>query len=253
MDSTLTKDANDYRNGNGSFPEVSRLMEKLIAYPDTEYHASATDYPKMVPLRRWVKQSQHDSVHAFPGGNGLRHGVTQFPSDYVLVLMHDFDLLDLYLDAVERGYSKQQDVTSTSICAILEEGCVNTRRCFFSNRYMGLRDAKDQYGPNPGRKYAPFVRLSDAMLEATMEAVNPRVVFLLGAHVPASLGLKQLWRKEYITRVMVGGREVVVASLTHTSKRHLNIGRAQYNGKTGHEAELEIISAAMTMAQLRLA
>jgi len=104
----------DYKNGNPSFPEVDRLMAKLLGYPDSDYYGSVDDFPKMVPLRRWVKASQHDLVHIFPGGNGLRHGVERFPSDYALVLMHDFDVLDLYLDAVENGYKNQQQATSSN-------------------------------------------------------------------------------------------------------------------------------------------
>jgi len=240
----------DYKNGNPSFPEVDRLMAKLLGYPDSDYYGSVDDFPKMVPLRRWVKASQHDLVHIFPGGNGLRHGVERFPSDYALVLMHDFDVLDLYLDAVENGYKNQQQATSIAICRVLEEGGVDTRRCFFSNRFMGVRDAKDQYGPNPGRRYAPFVRLSDAILDATIDAVRPRVVFLLGKHVLDSLGLEGLWRNEYVANTSVAGRKIIAASLTHTSKRHLNIGRVQFDGKTGHEAEIEIIRKAMRMGGL---
>ncbi len=164
--------------------------------------------------------------------------------------MHDFDVLDLYLDAVERGYKKQQSASSNAICALLEEGGVDTRRCFLSNRFMGVRDAKNQYGPNPGRRYAPFVRLSDAILDATIAAVNPRVVFLLGKHVPKSLGMKGLWRNDYVAPSFVGGRKIIAASLTHTSMRHLNIGRVRFAGRTGHEAEVEIIRTAMKLANL---
>ncbi len=246
----MSECANDYKNGNRSFPEVDRLMAILLGYPDADYHTAIDDLPKMVPLRRWVKRSKDDLVSVFPGGNGLHRNAESFLNDYVLVLMHDFDVFDLYLDAVEHGYKKQQLASSNAICSLLEEGGVDTRRCFFSNRFMGVRDAKDQYGPNPGRRHAPFVRLSDAILEATIATVNPRVVFLLGKHVPESLGMKGIWRNDYVAPSFVGGRNIIAASLTHTSMRHLNIGRVRFAGKTGHEAEVDIVRSAMKMADL---
>jgi hypothetical protein len=242
----------DYTNGNKSFPEIDSLMHHLFGYPTTDYYAAESDFPKMVPLRKWVRSSAHSSIHIFPGGSGVQHGVEELPTDYAMVLMHDFDVLDRYNEAVDAGYSKGQDVTATTIVSLLCQGGVDPRRCFYTNRFMGLRHAKSQYGPNPGRTHKPFVKLSDDMLFLTMKAVRPCVVFMLGEHVPKSLGLKDLWRNEYVATATIEGRAVVVASLTHTSyPTEYNRRKVRYNGQVGGKAEVEIIKAAMQMANLR--
>ena len=64
----MTDDKFDFRNGNRSLPEVDRLMQKLLAYPDSDYYESETDYPRMLPLRRWVREALHPTAQIFPGG-----------------------------------------------------------------------------------------------------------------------------------------------------------------------------------------
>lgn len=224
-------------------------MQRLLAYPKADYYAAEDDFPKMVPLRKWVKSSPHASIHIFPGGNGVQHGVEELPTDYVMVLMHDFDVLNRYNEAVDVGYMKGQDVTATAILTLLRRGGVDPRRCFYTNRFMGLRHAETQYGPNPGRRYKPFVKLSDDMLSMTLATVQPRVVFMLGEHVPKSLGLRNLWRNEYVAKAVIEGHAVVAASLTHTSyPTEHNRRKVRYNGQVGSDAEIEIIKAAMLMA-----
>jgi hypothetical protein len=245
------QEQHDFRNGNRSFPEIDLLMQRLLAYTSIDYYEAENDFPKMVPLRKWVIASPHSSIHIFPGGNGVQHGVEELPTDYAMVLMHDFDVLDRYNEAVDVGYSKGQDVTATSIVKLLREGGVDPRRCFYTNRFMGLRHAESQYGPNPGRRYKPFVKLSDEMLSMTLATIRPRVVFMLGEHVPKSLGLTNLWRNEYVARAVIEGHAVVVASLTHTSyPTEYNRRKIRYNGQVGSKAEVEIIEAAMRMANL---
>lgn len=240
----------DFRNGNQSFPEIDLLMQRLLAYSPADYYAAENDFPKMVPLRKWVVPSPHFSVHIFPGGNGLQHGVAQLPTEYAMILMHDFDVLDRYNEAVDVGYSREQDVTATTLIPLLRSGGVDTSRCFYTNRFMGLRHAKDQYGQNPGRKYRPFLKLSDEMLSLTLDTIRPRVIFMIGRNVPDSLGLTRFWRNVYVGRARVCERDVVAASLTHTSFYHRNVITASYAGCVGHDAEIEVIKAAMLMADL---
>jgi len=240
----------DFRNGARSFPEVDLLMERLLAYPDVDYYASESDYPKMLPVRKWVKPSAHSSVHIFPGGNGLAQGVERVPTDYAMVLMHDLDVLEGYTQAVTDGYTKSQDMTATTILDLLRRGGADPTRCFYTNRFMGVRDAEDQYGPNPGRKHQPFVTLSDEMLDLTLATIRPRIVFMLGRSVPDSLGLKNWWRRVYVGSATICGHAVIAASLTHTSFYRRNVITASYGGRTGYEAEVEVIKAAMHMAHL---
>ena len=246
----LNEHEHDFRNGNRSFPEIDLLMQHLLAYSAIDYYAAEDDFPKMVPLRKWVKSSPHSSIHIFPGGNGVQHGVKELPTDYAMVLMHDFDVLDRYNEAVDVGYSKGQDVTATAIVTLLRQGGVDPRRCFYTNRFMGLRHAENQYGSNPGRRYKPFVKLSDEMLSMTLDTIRPRVVFMLGRNVPDSLGLKNFWRKAYVGPADICGHDVIAASLTHTSFHPRNVITASYAGRAGYEAEVEVIKAAMLMANL---
>lgn len=241
----------DYHNGRRSFPEVDRFMEKLLSYDESHYHAPDAHRPRMVPITKWVKPSGDTPI--FPGGSGVRG--PRFPHRGVMLLMQDFDEITRYLRAVEVGYNPQQDITSIRASEILAEAGVDLDACFFTNRFVGVRDADDQYGPNPGwrspnskKQHKPYVAMSDEMLCMQLAEQQPRLVLTYGVHVPLSLGFKTIWREKLIERASIMGHSTTIAALVHPSFRQSNVGKVSYRGLTGHAAEIRLIKDALAVA-----
>ena len=92
--------------------------------------------------------------------------------------------------------------------------------------------------------------MCDAMLQAQLDELEPKLIVTFGAHVPKSLGFADLWSKKLIKQADLFGHSVTIAALTHTSLRHLNIAQVKYAGLSGHEAEIEIIRDALEAANL---
>jgi len=205
----------------------------------------------MVPLRTWVKPSE--VVPMFPGGPGL-HG-SRFPHQGIMIIMQDFDAEASYRRAVDHGYTASQDSTSVRAAEILKEAGVNLSNCYFTNRFVGVRDAETQYGANPGwrspkssKQHGPYVKMCNEMLGLQLKEQKPRLVLTYGAHVPRSLGFNNLWSDKLVMKASVLGHVTTLAALVHTSFRPSNVGKVKYGGLMGHKAEIKLIKDALYAA-----
>jgi hypothetical protein len=244
----------EFENGQRTFPAIDRLVVKLLGYGVSDYYSPEAVPPRMLPMTKWVKSNGGESI--FPGGCGV-YGPA-LARGGVMLLFQDYDVEASYRVAVESGYTKNQTCASRLACKVLREAGVDLATCFLTNRFLGVRDAENQYGPNPGwrssdekRQYKPYIDMCDAMLKAQFAELEPRLIVTFGIHVPKSLGFADLWQKKLIKQADLFGHSVTIAALTHTSLRHLNIAHVKYEGLTGHEAEIKVLRDALQAANLQ--
>ena len=247
--------SHEYRNGHKRIPEVDRFMANLLGYDDSYYHAPDVERPRMVPMRKWVKPTGVTPI--FPGGPGVQG--SRFPHRGIMILMQDFDVESTYLRAVERGYTASEDKTTIGATELLREAGVDLNDCYFTNRFVGVRDAESQYGANPGwcspkspKQYKPYVTMSDEILKMQLFEQTPKLVLMYGTHVPRSLGFENLWSSKLLEGASILGHVATVAALVHPSFRPINIGKVKYGDRVGHGAEITLVRDAMRAAGLPL-
>ena len=204
-----------------------------------------------------------DVTAFFPGGKGLWLEDSTNVSPDVLVLGHDFSTINYYNKMLENGQSEINSPTWRSMRKLFNDVNLDLNRCFFSNVYMGLRDADKMTGLFPGSKDKEFVKRNLEFLKTQIRAVNHKVIITLGK--PASINLSLLseqlineWSKGKALsspniglkrNVMIDELGYVCVALEHPSMRNQNVKRRRYENEcgvyTGNEAEIEMLKDAL--------
>lgn len=204
-----------------------------------------------------------DVTAFFPGGKGLwlEDNLNVFPD--ILVLGHDFSTVNYYNKMLETGQSEINSPTWRSMRKLFNDANLDLNRCFFSNVYIGLRDAHKMTGVFPGSKDKNFVKRNLEFLKHQISTVKPKVIITLGK--PASINLSLLseqlidvWSKGKALsspnnglkrNVMIDSLSYVCVALEHPSMRNQNVKRRRYVNEfgiyTGNEAEIEMLKDAL--------
>ena len=204
-----------------------------------------------------------DVTAFFPGGKGLwlEDSSNVYPD--VLVLGHDFSTVNYYTKMLESEQSEINSPTWRTMIKLFSDAELDLNRCFFSNVYMGLRDADKMTGEFPGSKDKDFVKRNLQFLKLQISTVKPKVIITLGK--PASINLSLLseqlineWSKGKALsspnnglkrNVMIDGRSYVCVSFEHPSMRNQNVKRRRYINEcgiyTGNEAEIVMLMDAL--------
>ncbi|MBP1920418.1 uracil-DNA glycosylase family protein [Youngiibacter multivorans] len=199
----------------------------------------------------------------FPGGKGLwlEDNSNIFPD--ILVLGHDFSTVDYYNKMLETGQSEINSSTWRAMRKLFNDTDSDLNRCFFSNVYMGLRDADKMTGVFPGSRDKEFVKRNLEFLKTQISTMNPKVIITLGK--PASINLSLLsaqlideWSKGKALsnpnnglkrNAIIDGLSYVCVALEHPSMRNQNVKRRRYENEfgvyTGNEAEIEMLKDAL--------
>lgn len=199
----------------------------------------------------------------FPGGKGLwlEDNSDVFPD--VLVLGHDFSTVNYYNKMLENGQSEINSPTWRVMRKLFNDADLDLNRCFFSNVYMGLRNADKMTGVFPGSRDKEFVKRNLEFLKTQISTVKPKVIITLGK--PASINLSLLsaqlideWSKGNALsspnnglkrNVMIDGLSYVCVALEHPSMRNQNVKRRRYENERGvyigNGVEIEMLMDAL--------
>jgi hypothetical protein len=203
----------------------------------------------------------------FPGACGLfeaKRGQPwpRLPDRGVMVLGHNYDSVRNFERFVAAGEESLAVPTWRELVSLLPAVGIAPDECFFTNFFIGLIPAESGVGVFPGAGNSEFVGRCLAFLGRQLEIVRPRLVLVLGRHVPPKLApLVPAWRgltslgaidarDAALQAIEFGGRWVVFAVLTHPSLRPANVPRRRFRGISGDEAERALIREAMRIAGL---
>lgn len=209
----------------------------------------------------------------FPGGHGVWESETslaQFPLGGIMVLGHDFHNEAGYLAAMAKWRENLNGSTWRPLISLFAAAGVSLPKCFFTNFYMGLRIGSTVTGPFPGSKDLDFVSRCRLFLLHQMGLQKPRLVLVLGNHVPKLISSLSTELKPWDKLADFKSRDVAkvsliedvhfhviqpfpctVVSLVHPSMRHSNIKYRRWTNPQGqrhegHTAEVEMVKYALS-------
>lgn len=215
--------------------------------------------------------SQIQGTSFFPGGIGLwrpsGEPLPDLPIQQVMVLGHDFHSFVEYEKSLRRGHESLTAATWRSLNKFLGDASIPPTSCFFTNYFMGLREGLTTTGRFPGANDSRFVEHCGRFLLRQLALVQPRLVLVLGAHVPrllASLSpelqqwrtLDSFWQRDKADSSVVRASfqtgadsfSSVVVSLVHPSLRSANIRHRRWRTFAGHAAEISMTRHAVELA-----
>jgi hypothetical protein len=210
----------------------------------------------------------------FPGGAGLwdtdaTRPLPPMPTNGVMILGHDFHSQAAFEKSIRKGGEVQIDSVGaasstvpswTNLFRMLRDFGIPTRRCFFTNVYMGLRAADKTTGRFPGARDAAFVDRCRMFFSRQLEAQRPRLILALGAWVPPFLAplsdqladwasLRSLHAidqgkpvRHAVTFRGAAAPQCSVVCLTHPSLHGPNVGRRAYASLNGVHAEQAMVA-----------
>lgn len=205
----------------------------------------------------------------FPGGRGVwsENYSDEFPS--ILVLGQDFSTVDEYNAMLNNNQNDLGCATWRNLIKLFEEANIDLKKCFYSNVFMGLRDGVTKNtGEFPGFKDKEFVKRNLKFLKIQIETIKPKLIITLGRYAAEMLssiadsGLESWsnWRAlldeniGFKDNVSFYGHRCRCVALTHTSLRHLNVGRRIYTNNqgrfNGNSAEVHMLKDTMIETEI---
>lgn len=217
----------------------------------------------------------------FPGGNGLRKGITvvDFPQIRTLVLGSDFGCSSKYVDELNRLLNKKRDErdgpTWTPMLTQLRQTPINPDECFFTNAWPvlhlpceNLRESNDNPPIDLWRRDDEFTQLCIRFFRFTLQVVRPDLIAALGKGPALFLGdvwpvQLRAWRflgnhnlvdvnwkkldRMNIAETSFDGHRVHCVALNHPSKARLN-AKHRVPPYQGQEGEVRLLCEAASRA-----
>jgi hypothetical protein len=215
------------------------------------------DFPKGVA----AVPHQLSGTSFFPAGVGLYCPTPElpaFPTGGVMALGHNWGTPTDFQNCVQAGAEPMSNPTWSNFLAFLDRAGINRQSVFYTNFYMGLMEGTTSLGPFPGRNDPDFVRRCEEFLVEQVEVQKPRLMLVLGGHLPRPLArvskALQDWRSftsfAALDAKNLGGlREVAlrgsthrfnVVLLIHPCLRGPNVRHRKWNGFIGDAAEVAL-------------
>jgi len=222
------------------------------------------DYPRgVIKVRQRI-----DGTAFFPGGLGLwKTGANRLlppmPIGEIMILGHDFHSEDGYEESLKRnGEDLQKNPTWRSLLKLLDAAGIERSNCFFTNFFPGIRQGGNAMGTFPGRRDPKFVAKCGELFLKQLLAQRPRIILILGCHVPSLIAPLADELKSWInvrsfkkidsspcrpscrawfrngTNSPISAN---VVALTHPCMRTSNVHRRTYKKLAGHDAEMEML------------
>jgi len=196
----------------------------------------------------------------FPGGLGLwsENGKpVEFPAGQIMIVGHDFNSKRAYEEAVELGTEIDISRTWQVLRELLGNFGISPDRCFFTNVYMGLRQAEPETGTFPGARDPNFVTRCVNFFKRQLEVARPKLILTLGAAPFRVLAKnfiihettpKTLTACSKIYTVSLGYGDATFVALTHPSFYGMNVTRRRYGQLAGRDAEKAMIHEGLKRA-----
>lgn len=245
-----------------SEPNPADFLWRLqAAWPDEAYPEGVVPVPQRIPGRNF-----------FPGGRGLWYEASakespSFPTGGVMILGHAFHDLDAYTEILAGGlagaHSPSPEPTWSNLLELLEAADIAPPECFFTNCFIGLAREAPKEGRFPGADDAAYVERCRDLLCAQIRTMKPRLVLTLGRYVPAFIApiSPQLshWKSRRTYKDLDARGPAVsevhladgtappfgVAALVLPSRRPGTVGRRRFGRRSGHNAEVAMVRAAL--------
>lgn len=153
--------------------------------------------------------------------------------------------------------------TWSNMLELFRRAELDTRNCFFTNFFIGLRTGKSSVGRFPGASDIHYVKKCVTFFLNQVEIQKPRLILVLGAHIPKYLSTASSYLKEWqffqnYKKLDKEGNAIihcddfnsikhscVLLSLVHPCYRQLNARHRNWEGLNGDAAELAMLRSAM--------
>ena len=227
--------------------EVELLFSEIDKFP---YPATMKMVKGEIPNRAF-----------FPGGKGTFGNGNIISDKDIMILGQDFDCEDNFEVSKKNGKEDiKKNPTWRNLLAILSEVNISPDNCFFTNAIMGVRRGDKGTGKSPAFRNPEFIHACQDFFLEQIELQKPKAIFVLGKFTAIFLAdlseRLNCWKKiqnfetldknkyQVITNVVFGNDvKTNLVLLTHPSYRHANVWRRKYDGKSGPEAEINMIQA----------
>ncbi|HWZ02391.1 MAG TPA: uracil-DNA glycosylase family protein [Mucilaginibacter sp.] len=229
--------------------EIQSLFEELdkLSYPNT-----------MSLVKGEIKGRAF-----FPGGKGTFDNEEIVSDKEIMILGQDFDCEDNFKVSRDNGKEDiKKNPTWRNLLCLLEEVNISSINCFFTNAILGVRIGNKGTGKSPAFRDLNFIKDCQDFFLQQIQLQKPKAIFVLGKFTAKFLSnmSKDLncWnqiknfetldknKNQVKTKVLFkNGIETNLVLLTHPSFRPSNVSRREYNGKSGHEAEINMINAVL--------
>ena len=210
----------------------------------------------------------------FPGGTGLwcedSNVIPPLPIGGIMVLGHDFHSEVGYKSSLQNKGENLNTPTWRNLIALFKEDGVkiDMKQCFFTNVYMGLRQGAKTTGNFPGAKDSDFVGRCQEFFIQQLQSQEPRLIITLGTYVPKFLsrlspnltswkksgGFKRIDEEKtaLITDVKFDNVDIkcTIVAILHPSFRLSNVRHRKWEDLEGHQAEIAMLSKAISIADL---
>jgi hypothetical protein len=208
---------------------------------------------------------QLDGTSFFPAGAGLfvtnpAAELPRFPVGGIMALGHDWGTTREFEYCAPRYADRLSNPTWTNLLSFLADAGIDRREVFYTNFFVGLRNAMTSMGPHPARRHRDYVARCQEFLVEQVELQKPRLVLVLGMHVPTLIAPLSDdlngWSRSAtfrsldaqglagIPRVRLRGstHTFAAAVLVHPCQRLRTVQSRRYRGLSGDAAELNLVA-----------
>lgn len=203
----------------------------------------------------------------FPAGVGLVRAagepLPKLPVGGIMVLAHDWGTVKDFERYSERDAESLSNPTWKRLLSFFDSVEIERRDCFYTNFFVGLRSGSSSVGTFPGILDEAYVAECLSLVAEQVELQKPRLMLVLGAHVPRLLArgseqlhqwvgfdtFKTLDREDasFVPRVRLqdGSHQFAAVSLVHPCYRQLTARHRRWRGYNGDRAEVELVKHAL--------